>query len=340
MDKNLALETLKSFIENTDNVIAKDAILALHPELAESENERIRKEIVRIVDIWTNSSPVVNGIPRETLLAYLEKQKEPKQDSLTEHVYSNEDKKFIQDCANILVANNYTRSAERLLSMFGQKPIKWSEGDKQWLNEVYFVIDHSMYSEGERQAMREYIDFLRSQSKPTEQKEQEHSLNFDVVSSWLREHASKYVNREFNEFHKCIEYDGTINVERLIADLKVAVGYTADAPLGQDNNLNLIYPEDLQKSEEWSKEDEMRINEVIETLNIVQENRERTVRTHYSKTAIDKDIDWLHHKFKSLRPQQHWKPNEEQMGALFAASERNDKLGAILLSLYNDLKKL
>ena len=78
MDKNLALETLKSFIENTDNVIAKDAILALHPELAESENERIRKEIVRIVDIWTNSSPVVNGIPRETLLAYLEKQKEPK----------------------------------------------------------------------------------------------------------------------------------------------------------------------------------------------------------------------------------------------------------------------
>ena len=42
----------------------------------ESEDERIRKEIIRIVDVWTHSSPVVNGIPRETLLAWLEKQGE------------------------------------------------------------------------------------------------------------------------------------------------------------------------------------------------------------------------------------------------------------------------
>lgn len=55
------------------------------------------------------------------------------------------------------------------------------------------------------------------------QKEQKRSLNFDVISSWLRDHVSRYVNSEYNEFHHCVEYDGTINVERLIADLKVAV---------------------------------------------------------------------------------------------------------------------
>ena len=55
------------------------------------------------------------------------------------------------------------------------------------------------------------------------QKEQKRSLSFDAISSWLRDHASRYVNSEFNEFHHCVEYDGTINVERLIADLKVAV---------------------------------------------------------------------------------------------------------------------
>lgn len=54
-------------------------------------------------------------------------------------------------------------------------------------------------------------------------KEQKHSLNFDAISSWLRDHASNYVNGEFNEFHHCVDYDGTIDVERLIADLKVAV---------------------------------------------------------------------------------------------------------------------
>ena len=50
------------------------------------------------------------------------------------------------------------------------------------------------------------------------QKEQKHSLNFDAISSWLRDHVSRYVNSEFNEFHHCTEYDGTINVERLIAN--------------------------------------------------------------------------------------------------------------------------
>lgn len=52
---------------------------------------------------------------------------------------------------------------------------------------------------------------------------QKHSLNFDAISSWLRDHVSRYVNSEYNEFHNCTEYDGTINIERLIADLKVAV---------------------------------------------------------------------------------------------------------------------
>ena len=48
---------------------------------------------------------------------------------------------------------------------FVSKPAEWSEEDKQWLSEVYFAIDHSMYSENERQAMKKYIDSLRSQSK-------------------------------------------------------------------------------------------------------------------------------------------------------------------------------
>lgn len=65
---------------------------------------------------------------------------------------------------------------------------------------------------------------------------------------------------------------------------------------------------------EWSKEDKMRINEIIETLNIVQENRLRTQRTHYSKAAIDNDIEWLKNLKGKVVPQpsQEWSEEDEE----------------------------
>lgn len=48
-----------------------------------------------------------------------------------------------------------------------------------------------------------------------------------------------------------------------------------------------------QPKQEWSKDDITRIDEIIETLNIVQANRVRTQRMHYNKATIDKNIDWL-----------------------------------------------
>lgn len=48
-----------------------------------------------------------------------------------------------------------------------------------------------------------------------------------------------------------------------------------------------------QLPQKWSKEDKMRIHEIIETLNIVQANRVRTQRMHYNKATIDRNINWL-----------------------------------------------
>ena len=80
MDKNLALETLKTFIEHSTNIIMKDAILVLHPELKESEDERIRKEAISIVQSYMNicdeeGDPCLSGYK---VLAYLERQKDSK----------------------------------------------------------------------------------------------------------------------------------------------------------------------------------------------------------------------------------------------------------------------
>lgn len=77
--------------------------------------------------------------------------------------------------------------------------------------------------------------------------------------------------------------------------------------------------------QEWSEEDERKLQNCIKIV---------------EKWEEDYDIDDARYSsvFKSLRPKSHWKPSEEQMEALFTASERNDKLGSILNNLYYDLK--
>ncbi len=93
----------------------------------------------------------------------------------------------------------------------------------------------------------------------------------------------------------------------------------------------------------WSEEDEYCLDGAIETemymLDVVNGNQKFDVGNESIKEECTKELNWL----KSLRPQSHWKPSDEQMHAFeqvydwynnfFAPSET-------LTSLYNDLKKL
>lgn len=96
------------------------------------------------------------------------------------------------------------------------------------------------------------------------------------------------------------------------------------------------------KPTEWSEEDENYMEEIISNLKYAAKNR----KTCSSKLA-EECIHWLEVKLKSLRPQPHWKPSEEQMEALQTVYEylstgtpENIKLSDMLRRLYNDLKKL
>ena len=82
-----------------------------------------------------------------------------------------------------------------------------------------------------------------------------------------------------------------------------------------------------QPKQEWSEKDEVKINRIVaclENLNVADND------------ILLKDVDWL----KSLRPQNRWKPSDEQMAILYKYAEQNNYDGSILTSLYNDLKKL
>ena len=60
----------------------KEAMSTLVPELVESEDERIRKDIIALIELFTDGSAVSPGsrTTKEEALAWLEKQKEENHD--------------------------------------------------------------------------------------------------------------------------------------------------------------------------------------------------------------------------------------------------------------------
>ena len=89
-----------------------------------------------------------------------------------------------------------------------------------------------------------------------------------------------------------------------------------------------------EKPVEWSEEDENNIGKLHRLLVICQSEKKFIPTSEYEK--LDK---WL----KSLRPQPHWKPSEEQMRALsetIAFAPDTFKPKCTLMTLQNDLKKL
>lgn len=98
-----------------------------------------------------------------------------------------------------------------------------------------------------------------------------------------------------------------------------------------EKNLEYLKP---AKPAEWSDKDESYLQTVINEMEVnKKEARE------YEHKKYDTIILWL----KSLRPQTHWKPSEEQMKWLKDVIETvpmTCRQQVPLESLYNDLKKL
>ena len=92
----------------------------------------------------------------------------------------------------------------------------------------------------------------------------------------------------------------------------------------------------LVPKQEWSEEDEEMLIEIVKDLQVYK-SREIS---RDAKDAYQNEIDWL----KSLRPQNRWKPSDEQMEALDDAiaicSERDYETECRLDNLRQDLRKL
>ena len=85
----------------------------------------------------------------------------------------------------------------------------------------------------------------------------------------------------------------------------------------------------LKPKQEWSEEDETMFKWISVRI------QEHHMSLEYTK-QVRNALAWL----KSLRPQPHWKPSEEQISALENSTALNEEQGAHLYSLLCDLQKL
>lgn len=88
---------------------------------------------------------------------------------------------------------------------------------------------------------------------------------------------------------------------------------------------------------EWSEEDE----KMVQFWNMYYEHKVGDWPNKHVVEHLERFKEWLNNRFKSLRPQPHWKPSEEQINALkvVARGFPADDPGAID-SLLTDLQKL
>jgi hypothetical protein len=94
------------------------------------------------------------------------------------------------------------------------------------------------------------------------------------------------------------------------------------------NWISWLEKQGEQKSS-WSEEDEARLET---TIKLIEEN------PYNSKQVVNGIVNWL----KSIKPQKHWKPSEEQLRAIINSAQGlyQCKEKEVLLDLYEQLKNL
>ena len=172
-----------------------------------------------------------------------------------------------------------------LKSLRPQSKQEWSEDDEKTLNEIFSVAA--------RASLRKSTLFGKS---------------YDYIKwqNWLKSLRDRVLPQPKQEWN---EEDNKI-IEEIINDIECARAINYHAPKEgyefRENWLKSLRDRVLpQPKQEWSEEDKCMLNNVIDALKPLSQ-------TTHSSYAINSMIDWLN----SLRPQNTWRPSDEQIKAL------------------------
>lgn len=243
----------------------------IFPQLKESEDERIRQLIYSSIK---NDMPIASPKNKELALAWLEKQKEQKPASLTKYVYSKENKRFIRDCANILIANDYETSAKRLLAMFEQKPAE----KEITLTSFEGTLNTFLF------------DFANSPIEDCEPKE------------YIKKHSAEILKAAYKELNAKLQQDIFEARQEGIRDgYEVAKAEQKPAEIAPNQFDGITYGMQgysTEKPAEWSEEDELTITDLI---------------NYFEGDSLGCSAEEMVQRIKSLRPQpkQEWSEEDD-----------------------------
>lgn len=319
MDK----EQAKSILRNVVNPDVKEAIETLIPEFNESEDER-------------NWKAVLDCVKDETLRGWLEKKKEQKHlskfdvDAAFDAREPRDNWEYIKEfCDKFGRMPKDMDELDELVSYVmvkkqkEQKPIISAEESLGISREEYSkIVDECIYGEDKEQKTAEWDELqseFRNINEAFEDGKKEvvaHPEKYGLCKKAGWNEKDEHILENIYAFVK----ENTINPNRVkcaeecLDWLKLLLG-----------RLN------PQLKQEWSVKDELAFTNSIETLE------------YLGKFEL---ADWLkEHKNQFLKPQNTWKPSEEQMCYLLAVINEPNNAGSeschiILKSLYRDLKKL
>ena len=302
MTRDEAIENIKKALPLNDTLA--EAFYTLHPELAESEDERTRKEIIDYLGLVGKGKDDYRQPMIDRWIAYLEKQKEPhytKRNALFD--------KCVKNCDPAIMKKVSDEVDEML-----QKEQETVESDKtaltEWeevLNTFLFTFAHSTIEDCEP---KEYIKKYSSEILKAAYKELNAQLKQDIFE------AQQEGRREGYEAAKSEQNpaEWSEEDEKIINDaccfLGEYAGYIGSKNWGKSSTLFCIVDKlkslRPQSKVEWSEEDEAMLEDIIDDYDngeIMGDDTEKVM--------------WL----KSLRPQPHWKPSEKLIGRLPSRDE-------------------
>ncbi len=304
---DLAIEKAEK-IHNEHKAQPFDVMLKVFPELAESEDEKIRKELIAI---FKGQIPYTSGEDDKRYIAWLEKQDN-----------------ILRQRADVIIANmldDKIDGIQRELIEFAANAI-----EAPWLE----IIKSADYY---AQRIRNIID-EQGEQKPNEPNWCHHKVDLSNCSDEYRKAYFDGWNNCNMQHSQCLSESNDV-VKCLINGMKFYYEDNEEATWGTEKFSMkvkdiLSWLEKQSKNKfAWNEEDENFLKRIFDSLNTYAKNGHPCL-----KSVVKDEIAWL----KSLKSRYTWKPSDGQMEQLGWIAEQNkdNMIGNELMSLYQDLKKL